>query len=319
MESEKKLEEELVMSEIKWIKITTDIFDDEKICLIDALPDHDAILVIWFKILALAGKHNRNGLLMMSDKVHYTDEMLATIFRRPLNTVRMALGIFEQFGMVEIIDGIIALPNWEKHQNIDGMEKIKQQTRNRVARHREKQKNLALGSNVTCNVTVTESNATEEDRDKDKELDKDKNINNHNNSENQIQIIVEEYQSRIAPLDGTQFSIIKEFIELDDMEAGVILKAIGLAADNGKRNFSYIKAILTNWKNDGILTVAAVDERERNFKENKNKGFIHQSKKKSNVPEWSNPDYINNTSDEVKKELEEKKRELLNRLEKGAE
>lgn len=310
------------MSEIKWIKITTDIFDDEKICLIDALPDHDAILVIWFKILSLAGKHNRNGLLMMSDKVHYTDEMLATIFRRPLNTVRMALGIFEQFGMIEIIDGIIALPNWEKHQNIDGMEKIKQQTRNRVARHREKQKNLALGSNVTCNVTVTESNATEEDRDKDKELDKDKNINNHNNhnnSENQIQIIVEEYQSRIAPLDGTQFSIIKEFIELDDMEAGVILKAIGLAADNGKRNFSYIKAILTNWKNDGILTVAAVDERERNFKENKNKGSIHQSKKKSNVPEWSNPDYINNTSDEVKKELEEKKRELLNRLEKGAE
>ena len=304
------------MSEIKWIKITTDIFDDEKICLIDALPDHDAILVIWFKILALAGKHNRNGLLMMSDKVHYTDEMLATIFRRPLNTVRMALGIFEQFGMVEIIDGIIALPNWEKHQNIDGMEKIKQQTRNRVARHREKQKKLALDSNVTCNVTVTESNATEEDRDKDKELDKDKN-NNHNNSENQIQIIVEEYQSRIAPLDGTQFSIIKEFMELDDMEAEVILKAIGLAADNGKRNFSYIKAILTNWKNDGILTVAAVDERERNFKENKNKGSIHQSKKKSNVPEWSNPDYINNTSDEVKKELEEKKREMLNRLEKG--
>lgn len=305
------------MSEIKWIKITTDIFDDEKICLIDALPDHDAILVIWFKILALAGKHNRNGLLMMSDKVHYTDEMLTTIFRRPLNTVRMALGIFEQFGMIEVIDGIIALPNWEKHQNIDGMEKIKQQTRNRVARHREKQKTLALGSNVTCNVTVTESNATEEDRDKDKELDKDKNINNHNNSENQIQIIVEEYQSRIAPLDGTQFSIIKEFIELDDMEAGVILKAIGLAADNGKRNFSYIRAILTNWKNDGILTVAAVDERERNFKENKNKGSIHQSNKKSNVPEWSNPDYINNTSDEVKKELEEKKRELLNRLEKG--
>ena len=303
------------MSEIKWIKITTDIFDDEKICLIDALPDHDAILVIWFKILALAGKHNRNGLLMMSDKVHYTDEMLATIFRRPLNTVRMALGIFEQFGMVEIIDGIIALPNWEKHQNIDGMEKIKTQTRNRVAKYREKQKNLALG-NVTCNVTVTESNATEEDRDrdKDKELDKDKNINNHNN---EIQIIVDEYQSRIAPLDGTQFSIIKEFIELDEMEPGVILKAIGLAADNGKRNFSYIKAILTNWKNDGVLTMAAVEERERVFKESKNKGSINQSNKKSNVPEWSQPDYVNTTSEETKKELEEKKKEMLERLKKG--
>ncbi|MTV85783.1 phage replisome organizer N-terminal domain-containing protein, partial [Streptococcus pneumoniae] len=86
--------------------------------------------VIWFKILTLAGKHNSNGLLMMTDKVHYTDEMLATIFRRPLNTVRMAIGVFEQFGMIEIIDGIISLPNWEKHQNVDGMEKIKEQTRN---------------------------------------------------------------------------------------------------------------------------------------------------------------------------------------------
>ena len=38
-------------------KITTDIFDDEKICLIDALPDHDAILVIWFKILAFSWKN----------------------------------------------------------------------------------------------------------------------------------------------------------------------------------------------------------------------------------------------------------------------
>lgn len=302
------------MYEIKWIKITTDIFDDEKICLIDALPDHDAILVIWFKILALAGKHNRNGLLMMSEKVHYTDEMLATIFRRPLNTVRMALDIFKQFGMIEIIDGVIALPNWEKHQNIDGMEKIKTQTRNRVARYREKQKNLALGCNVTCNVTVTESNATEEEENKIRK-DKDKNINNHNNSENQIQIIVEEYQSRIAPLDGNQLEVLKEFITLDGMEAKVVQKAIGLAADNGKRNFSYIKAILTNWKNDGILTIAAVDERERAYKESKISK--RTSNKKSNVPDWSQPNYVNTTSEETKEELERRKKELLDRLETG--
>ena len=101
------------------------------------------------------------------------------------------------------------------------------------------------------------------------------------------------------------------------MEPGVILKAIGLAADNGKRNFSYIKAILTNWKNDGILTIAAVEERERVFKESKNKGSINQSNKKSNVPEWSQPDYVNTTSEETKKELEEKKKEMLERLKKG--
>ena len=32
------------MAEVKWIKIATDIFDDEKILLIEALPDAYAIM-----------------------------------------------------------------------------------------------------------------------------------------------------------------------------------------------------------------------------------------------------------------------------------
>ena len=39
------------MADIKWIKITTDIFDDEKILLIESLPEADSIIVIWFNLL----------------------------------------------------------------------------------------------------------------------------------------------------------------------------------------------------------------------------------------------------------------------------
>ena len=257
MASKIKLEEELCMSEIKWIKITTDIFDDEKICLIDALPDHDAILVIWFKILALAGKHNRNGLLMMSDKVHYTDEMLATIFRRPLNTVRMALGIFEQFGMVEIIDGVITLPNWEKHQNIDGMEKIKEQTRNRVARHREKQKNLALG-NVTCNVTVTQSNALEE------EGDKNKNITTTSNSENILELFQSEFRRLLS---GFEIEEINHLLNENDSE--LVKEALRTAVNLGKPNVKYIGGILRNWQQNQVTTVEQARQSEKQRKEKK--------------------------------------------------
>ena len=45
------------MAEVKWIKIVTDVFDDEKILLIESLPEADSIIVIWFKLLCLAGKH----------------------------------------------------------------------------------------------------------------------------------------------------------------------------------------------------------------------------------------------------------------------
>lgn len=259
----------LGMSEIKWIKITTDIFDDEKICLIDALPDHDAILVIWFKILALAGKHNRNGLLMMSDKVHYTDEMLATIFRRPLNTVRMALGVFEQFGMVEIIDGVITLPNWEKHQNIDGMEKIKEQTRNRVARHREKQKNIALG-NVTCNVTVTHGNALEEDKDKNKNrLDKDKNkkritTTSSGSEENILELFQSEFRRLLS---GFEIEEINHLLNENDVD--LVKEALKTAINSGKPNIKYIGGILRNWQMNNVTTVEQVRQSEKKNKDKK--------------------------------------------------
>ena len=252
------------MSEIKWIKITTDIFDDEKIRLIDALPDHDAILVIWFKILALAGKHNRNGLLMMSDKVHYTDEMLATIFQRPLNTVRMALGVFEQFGMIEIIDGVITLPNWEKHQNIDGMEKIKEQTRNRVARHREKQKNLAI-SNVTGNVTVTDGNALEEDKTKiKKRLDKDENITTTSNSENILELFQSEFRRLLS---GFEIEEINHLLHENDVD--LVKEALKTAINLGKPNIKYIGGILRNWRLNQVTTVEQVQQSQKQHQEKK--------------------------------------------------
>lgn len=262
----------LGMSEIKWIKITTDIFDDEKICLIDALPDPDAILVIWFKILTLAGKHNSNGLLMMTDKVHYTDEMLATIFRRPLNTVRMAIGVFEQFGMIEIIDGIISLPNWEKHQNVDGMEKIKEQTRNRVAKYRKKQKNLALG-NVTCNVTVTDGNALEEDKNKNR-LDKDKKRITTTTSSGSEENILELFQSEFRRLlSGFEIEEINHLLNENDVD--LVKEALKTAINSGKPNIKYIGGILRNWQMNNVTTVEQVRQSE---KKNKDKTSEQEAK-----------------------------------------
>lgn len=88
------------MADVKWIKITTDIFDDEKILLIESMPSADSIIAIWFKLLVLAGKQNNNGVFMMTNRLPYTDDMLSTIFRRDLNTVRLALSVFERFGVV---------------------------------------------------------------------------------------------------------------------------------------------------------------------------------------------------------------------------
>lgn len=135
------------MADVKWIKITTDIFDDEKILLIESLPEADSIIVIWFKLLCLAGKMNNSGVFMMNDKIAYTDKMLSSIFRRKESTVQLALKTFEQFGMVEIIDGVITIPNWGKHQNLKQLEDRKRYQREYQQEYRKKQKLLAASEN----------------------------------------------------------------------------------------------------------------------------------------------------------------------------
>lgn len=161
------------MAEVKWIKICTDIFDDEKVVLIENMPDADGIIVIWFKLLCLAGKQNNGGVFMLNDKIAYTDEMLAHIFRRPLTTVRLALKTFEDFGMIEIVDNVVTIPKWEKHQSLDILEKARETNRKKIANYRAKQKRIASGdcngysngySNGYVPVTVTGIDK-EEDKD----------------------------------------------------------------------------------------------------------------------------------------------------------
>ena len=106
------------MADIKWIKIKTDMFEDEKIKLIDALPERDTIHYIWLRLLVQAGKTNASGYIFLNENVPYTEEMLSTIFCRPLNSIRLALSTLSNFGMIEIKeDKIIKITNWEKHQN----------------------------------------------------------------------------------------------------------------------------------------------------------------------------------------------------------
>lgn len=133
------------MADVKWIKIATDIFDDEKILLVESLPDAYAIITVWFKLLCFAGKQNNSGVFMMG-QIAYTAKMLATIFRMQESTVTMALQTFEQFGMIEIIDGVITIPNWNKHQTLDAYEKKKERDRLYQQERRNSQKSLISGT-----------------------------------------------------------------------------------------------------------------------------------------------------------------------------
>ena len=278
-----------------WIQLAQDFFKSKEMKLLRKIAGGDTHTIIYLKMMLISLEDGGN--IYYDGLADNLAEEIALVIDENVEDIKITLIFLESKGLLT-----------RKNDRDYFLEQVPEMVGSETASTRRSRKHRELRG-LHCNTIATTCNGdTEIEKDIDTEIEKDVD-------ENPVSLIVEEYQSRIAPLDGTQFEILKEFITLDGMEAKVVLKAIGLAADNGKRNFSYIRAILTNWKNDGVLTIAAVDERERAYKESKISK--RPGNQKSNVPEWSQPNYVNNTSDETKKELEERKRELLERLENG--
>lgn len=278
-----------------WIQLAQDFFKSKEMKLLRKIAGGDTHTIIYLKMMLISLEDG--GHIYYDGLADNLAEEIALVIDENVEDIKITLIFLESKGLLT-----------RKNDRDYFLEQVPEMVGSETASTRRSRKHRELRG-LHCNTIATTCNGDiDTEKDIDTEIEKDVD-------ENPVALIVEEYQSRIAQLDGTQFEILKEFITLDGMEAKVVLKAIGLAADNGKRNFSYIRAILTNWKNDGVLTIAAVDERERAYKE------IKISKRpgnqKSNVPEWSQPDYVNKTSDETKKDLEKKKQEMLERLEKG--
>lgn len=278
-----------------WIQLAQDFFKSKEMKLLRKIAGGDTHTIIYLKMMLISLEDG--GHIYYDGLADNLAEEIALVIDENVEDIKITLIFLENKGLLT------------KNSDRDYfLEQVPEMVGSETASTRRSRKHRKL-QKLHCNTIATTCNGNidkEIDIEIEKDIDKDKNP---------VELIVEEYQSRIAPLDGTQFEILKEFITLDGMEAKVVLKAIGLAADNGKRNFSYIRAILTNWKNDGVLTIAAVDERERQYRESKISN--RQGQAKSNVPEWSQPNYVNTTSEEDKEELEKRKHELLERLENG--
>jgi len=166
------------MADVKWIKITTDMFDNRKIRHLRRLPEGNNIVLIWVMLLTMAGRCNSSGMIFLTENIPYTPKMLADELDFEENTVKLALNALEQLNMIVANGNYFTIAGWEEYQNTIGMDKIREQNRIRQANYKAEQKLLQgnVTDNVTANVTVTQGNATEEDIEEEKELDKDIDI-----------------------------------------------------------------------------------------------------------------------------------------------
>lgn len=226
------------MAEVQWIKIYLDMFDKPKIKKVRRLPAGNDLLLIWVMLLVKAGKCNAGGMIYITERFPYTEEDLAEELGFDVNTIRLALKAFEEFDMISTSpEGFIDVLGWEEHQNVDKLAEIREQTRKRVAKCREK-KMLSQGS-VTSNVTATQGNATEVNVDKEKE----KNIDISTTT--------------TTAREPSLIEVYSYFTEwLDD---GASKEAEKFHAYNAKRDWD----CLPDWKSAADLWIARIGEDRR--------------------------------------------------------
>lgn len=159
------------MAEVKWVKLTTDMFDNRKVKHLRKLPEGNNIVLIWVMLLTMAGRCNSGGMIFLTENIPYTPKMLADELDFEENTVVLALKALEQLDMIVTDNGFFTIAGWEEYQNIEGMEKIREQ--NRLAQQRSRARKKALqavnDTSYDSHMTVTGCHDTEEEKEEEGE------------------------------------------------------------------------------------------------------------------------------------------------------
>lgn len=159
------------MAEVKWVKLSVDLFDNPKIKFLRKQPQGDKLALIWVMLLTKAGRCNDEGLIYLTEDMPYTAKMLSQELGFSEKLMTKALETMEKLGMVAFTEeGHLYLPGFAEHQSLDALEKVREQNRVRKQNQRDREK-AAADMSQDSHVTVTECHAVEieEEREEEKE------------------------------------------------------------------------------------------------------------------------------------------------------
>ncbi len=110
------------MTNVRYMHVSTDLFNEHRIKLIESMDEGDSVLLIWFKLVWLAGKVDDNGLIYLTKEMPYTDEMLAVMMGKSKMTVCNALEILKKYELIKVVDGNILVCDWKKYVDVESVD-----------------------------------------------------------------------------------------------------------------------------------------------------------------------------------------------------
>ena len=233
-----------------WVKLATNMFDNKKIKQIEVAPKGKQMLLLWVRLICLAGTINDGGRAYVTKGVPYTNKGLAVELNESVAVVDAAMKLFREYNMIDIDEEHgLYLVGWEKHQNIEGLERIKEQNRLRKQRQRERDKlDNSCDDNDIRHVTSRDVHSEVTQQNKNKKENKNRENNNslsfspscHGVTQNVTQL----YEQKIGLLNAKVAEQLADLLEQYGEER--VVNGIQIAHERRAKTISYVAKCVEN-------------------------------------------------------------------------
>lgn len=240
------------MADVGWVRLSTRLFENRKIKYLLNQPKGAELVLLWVHLLCAAGTVNDGGRVYISQNVMYTPQSLAADFGVPKTIADKALTLFQDLELIEVeSDGCIQILGWEKHQNVTGLEKIREQNRLRKQKQRQCDKSRNIDEDMSRGSHVTECdksrNVTQQRREEKNRKEKDdyhhpKRKDDDEEKHTEIFSLWEKNMMPLTPIVGEKLQALLGEVGEAAAEQGILA-----AVEHGARNFAYVQTVARNY------------------------------------------------------------------------
>lgn len=241
------------MADVGWVRLSTRLFENRKIKYLLNQPKGAELVLLWVHLLCAAGTVNDGGRVYISQNVMYTPRSLAADFGVPKTIADKALTLFQDLELIEVeSDGCIRILGWEKHQNVTGLEKIREQNRLRKQKQRQCDKSRNVDEDMSRDGHVTlrdkSRNVTQQRREEKNRKEKDdyhhpkRNDDDEEKTHTEIFALWEKNMMPLTPIVGEKLQAL-----LGEVGEAAVEQGILAAVEHGARNFAYVQTVARNY------------------------------------------------------------------------
>ena len=233
-----------------YLRLVDNFFDRDEMIILESMPDGYMYSNILLKLYLRSLKNT--GKLMFNDRIPYNSTMLASITRHPVAVVEKAVEIFEQLGLVEILDnGAIYMLDI---QNFIGKSSTEADRKREYRERIDKEKKLLLGQKEG---QMSDKTPPELEIELEKEIEIEKELDSKiedtkANKQTDLAKFSKLYEQNIGMINQLTADWLIEMSNTIDYQ--LFKRGIEICTERGIVNQGYLKGVIKRWLDNNITT-----------------------------------------------------------------